>query len=154
MPKLTDSDGLFHQGLTGKDPYLGAPSVVDGLLRGVLKDVTDLRTLVLAGQIVDVKARMHDIASHIQDVFYGRVSGYEKAFFNKPNVLGHMLVTQANMGGEDDDAVFRLITLFINLYSKDYREFEDGKINDGEFQLRIQKLVTEYTYTLTLGHRQ
>jgi hypothetical protein len=153
MAKIPDSDGLFHQGLKGKKPYLGAPSVVDRLIRGVLTDVNNIRGRQLAGENIDVAAEFKAIATRFQDIFYGKTQDYETGFLHKPNVLGHMLTGHGKMGGSDEDAVYRLCFHLINSYLKDYRAYEDDQISDGEMQLRLQQLVTQYTHILTAGGR-
>ena len=50
MPPIPDSIELTRIGLSADKPSLGSPSVVDGLLRGLLKLVTDLRGEQLAGK--------------------------------------------------------------------------------------------------------
>lgn len=148
MPPIPDSIEMTRLGLTADKPSLGSPTVVNDLLRGLLKLVTELRVEQLEGKRQDLVAPLQAEARRLQDVFYGRDSSYALTPWFSERHLGRALVDGAGMEGDAADAVERLLLRMISEFLDIYLPFENDELPEQELPWRIDALVEFYQAAL------
>jgi len=143
---IPDSIEMTKLGLgSDEKPYLGSPSVVEGLLRDALANVILIRERQLSGENLDWKAEISKVAVAMQDIFYGRNDVYRPSPWNSEKHLGVALVDRAGIGGSTVDAVFRLMLNMFGEALTAYSKFEaDENGGDDEFVYSIDDLVVKY----------
>lgn len=144
------TDEILETGLKPGKPYLGTPSVVEGVIREYLGDLKDLRIRQLEDGSDTVPA-MKDLARRFQAVFYGEDDRYLPYAWNRPNLLGRALVDVCGIGGEVDDAVARLAGRIARDFFRISIDFENDQIDEGELQEKLDALVSLFTKVL-LGY--
>lgn len=144
MTQIPDSIEMTLLGLTADKPSLGSPVVVDGLLRGLLKMVTELRVEQLEGRRQDLAEPLQAEAKRLQQIFYGRDGSYSMTPWFSERHLGRGLVERAEMGGEASDAVERLMLRMVDEFLDIYLPFENDEIPEEELPWRIDGLVEFY----------
>lgn len=106
MQHLPETNEILKTGLTSGKPYLGTPSVVDGIIRDYLHQLAKLRH----AQLMD-NASLEDgllkAATALQVTLYGGDSKYLPSTWNTERLLGRFLVDRCGIGGETADAVKR-----------------------------------------------
>jgi len=144
MPPIPDSIEMTLLGLTADKPSLGSPTVVNDLLRGLLKLVTELRAEQLQGRRQDILGPIQDEVRRLQDVFYGRDIRYAMTPWFSEKHLGRALVEGAGMEGEAADAVERLLLRMVSEFLDIYLPFENDELPEQELPWRIDALVEFY----------
>ena len=129
---------------TSVKPYLGTPSVVESLVRGVIGDVMSLRRRQLEGNQVDLRQQFTLLGLKLQDTFYGRDESFEPFHWNQPSQLGRSIARDAGLGGAEEDAVMRLAAKMIEEFVPHYLQFEAQKLSDSEFRASVDALVSRY----------
>lgn len=148
-PPIPDSDGLLRQGLGSDDrPYLGTLNVVDGLVRGFLTSINDARREQIEGGQADPVAVMQAEAQRLQGIFYGRDPAYRAGPWHRPGMLGRQLVVQSEMGGDEDDAVERLLIHTGRQFAEALGAFERDEIDDETFKFRLEVAIEPAVYAL------
>lgn len=133
----------FEELASGK-PYLGNPTVVEGLVRSVLADVVDLRGRQLRGEHVMIEQELNLIGQRFQQTFYGQNDAFTPFHWNQPSQLGRSIVQKAGLGGAAEDAVLRLAAKMLSEFLGPYLRHLDGKMDEGAFRETVNDQVRQY----------
>lgn len=148
MQSIPETDEILNTGLGSGRPYLGSPKVVDGILREYLSDLVSIRTAqVERGD--DPVPKIIEIAKGLQSVFYGLDARFQPFAWNKPGSLGAALVNDCGIGGEVDDAVYRLAVRIAKEHLSDLVAYEAGRMDDEHIRQSIDDLLKRYTVILS-----
>ncbi|MEW6695499.1 hypothetical protein Tther_02228 [Tepidimonas thermarum] len=143
MP-IPDSDALIESGFSTEKPFLGSPSVIEGLLRRVLYDITVARRAQLErGE--DAIAVMLRKADELQRVLYGQDPAYQAYVWNSPKHLGRFLVERCGIGGDTSDAVNRAAIRMMRDFAFDLVAYEDDRITEQQMQASVDALIDKFT---------
>lgn len=143
MAPLPDTHEIARIGLDADKPFLGSPTVVETLLRDLMAQVTTARGAQLADG-TDPMPTLEAAAQRFQTVFYGQDPAYRGSPWNSPRHLGRALVEQAGMGGDREDAVYRLAVRVMAEVARIVAEFEADKLTDQQVQDAIDAAVDLY----------
>lgn len=146
------TDEILKTGLKAGRPYLGTPSVVEGVLRGYLLELKDFRTKqLLEGD--DPRPHVSSAADRLQAIFYGQDKEYLASGWNTEDSLGKFLVKDCGIGGDTKDAVRRIGVRIARDFYKILTAFEADDITDEKTQEKINALVKLFIQAL-LGYRE
>ena len=148
--RIPEPNTILDTGLGNGLPYLGSPSVVNGIIRQYIKDLTDLRSkAVESGD--DLSDQVADLANKMQDVFYGHDRNYLSSAWHKESSLGQSLVDGSWVGGETHDAAFRACLRMAKEYLTDLISFEDDRISEAQMKASVDDIIARYTAIFTGG---
>lgn len=143
MP-IPDSDALIESGLSAEKPFLGSPSVIDGLLRHVLFDIAAARgAQIERGE--DVIPVVYQKADELQRVLYGQDPAYQPSAWNSPDHLGRALVEDCGIGGDTGDAVRRATVRMIRDFIIDLAAHEEDRLSEQQMQAAVDDLIAKFT---------
>lgn len=105
--------------------FLGVPATVQKIIRRMLGQVTIFRSEQLQGQPVDIVRGIDKLCRLIQDIFYGKRPEFRPTPLHRADSLGMILVTRCNMGGDQEDAVYRLATRMFLEFTKAFPQVRE-----------------------------
>lgn len=150
---LNDDFGLARDMAAAADgEYLGSYSTVETVIRAYLGEILAARADQIAGKTKDegFRERVIKRAKWVQDVIYGRVEGYTKARWSGMNLIGTWLTNACGMGGENDDAVVRLMGRCFREFAEAYGAYETDKITEDAFRTAADGIIEFYTHILMM----
>lgn len=147
MQHLPETNEMLKTGLTSGKPYLGTPSVVDGILRAYLHKLAQLRAsqLQTGAQLEDGLLKA---ATDLQITLYGGDDKYLPSTWNTERLLGRFLVERCQMGGETADAVKRAAIRLASDFYDIIADVEDGGAEEAA-KARIDTLVQTWYRVFT-----
>lgn len=148
MTDLPETNEILKTGLGTDKPYLGSPSVVAGIVREYLSDLTTLRTEQVQRGTSPLEG-IDGLAQHLQRVFFGQDDTYLAYAWNRETSLGQALVRDGDIGGEASDAVYRLGLRLAKEYLSDLIAYENDTMDAESFNASIDGLVERYTLILS-----
>lgn len=127
---------------------LSSPSVIEGVVREVLSELINARTVQIDDGVDPVET-INTIAIWMQSVFYGHEHMFKSTPWHCEGGLGHMIVYRHKFGGQAHDAVYRLtVQLTADFYGA-LAQFEADEIDEDQLHLQVDAIVRRYTEILT-----
>lgn len=129
----------------GDKPLLGAPAVLDAVLRSFFVSVSELRIAVHKQELTGAEClnAMRDLSRKMADTFMGRSDEYARESWFSVNQLGVYLDKICEGAGGKEQAAE---AFFLHLAARAFeimRAHEDEEIDDEVAQFRIDVLIED-----------
>lgn len=133
--------------------FLGAPPVVEGLVRKFGETVCALRAQYNADKIDGAKVPgiIRVEAEKMQRIFYGGAEGYTSQPWNSPEQLGERIAKRYGFSDGSENAVTGAFIAFANELLAIMIKAEDGEIAEKDWQWQVSAGVETVTFLL-LGY--
>ena len=123
---------------------LGDPVVVEGLIRGMLLNVSRIRTDYNADKIEGEKAAsmIEGEAERVANIFQGKDKAYAAMMWNTPEILGARLV-EAGFGEDPATSVQAALLSSVSRLIDEMMEHEKGELEDEDISFRVEVIIDD-----------